>query len=491
MSSIGFNELIIRSAEDDSYSLQLDAEDDSYSGQLDANQSVYLPPISPKTSGESLYRFHDHAAWADLHDKYRERYGHDPEDRPNFKAFLRKLRPSRRGFIECRSCREKRDGEFLPGRGSIGDHFRLCHLGNIQHADKTQLKDQVQKAIEDLMNAPQTKDIICQLLTRCEEVQAKRGKGAERDAAREEEYTPLDDGRTKRAEELDERRSHRVALYQRNNRMPQWAVLRELRKKFYQQHRQFRQYAASAGPPIIRPFAKRCRRPGGLLRLGIVTFRKILRRRAPTTLLQVFAFISLSYAMAAVMHDRGVQVEFTPNVSDFFTWRQSIRRESKWPIFDQIVATWFRWLDPSPGLCGWFNSLPVQSDAPLESYTVSRILDILAEKHPQPDQLVQTSMKEVIMRLIKAGSADEAFNFSAFLHINRPSTTDQSGTQLPVQQGTSDAASRDQRDTSSGGNEVRVAKHGMAVSVRGTVMFIRAQLFMICEWPINFKRTHS
>jgi hypothetical protein len=134
----------------------------------------------------------------------------------------------------------------------------------------------------------------------------------------------MDDDHKRRAKELDAQRKHRrAAVYQRVHRMRQWGVLRDLRKKFYERHNEFQKLATCAEPPV-RLFAKRCKRPGGLLRLGILTFKKILRGRSPKTLFEVFAFISLPYAMATVMHGRGIQVEFAPRICDFSTWKESI-----------------------------------------------------------------------------------------------------------------------------------------------------------------------
>ena len=131
-------------------------------------------------------------------------------------------------------------------------------------------------------------------------------------------------------------REHVQDAYKYVSRERQWNILRLLRTEFNSLHRRFRRLTARSKFGL-KKLRKHCISPAELLNTGILTSKDILLGNTPASLKEVFSFITLSYAMAAVRETRG-SVSFSPTASDFSIWRHSISKESERETFDELVS---------------------------------------------------------------------------------------------------------------------------------------------------------
>lgn len=181
----------------------------------------------------------------------------------------------------------------------------------------------------------------------------------------------------------------------------------------------------------------------------------------PTRLKQVFSFISLSYAMTAVMKNCNIEVPFSPGVEDFWALRQTIEDEHKQHIFDRLLM--FTWPEDAK-----------HSGITNEIVSMDSILDISFEEPISPGQLVGDILKGIVMRLFKAASADEAFNFSAFLDINLNPVSKTPPVPLNTDVGTNRLQKSGQGD-----RKKDASKPTCSTDARRTVIFQRIYYFMI------------
>jgi hypothetical protein len=119
--------------------------------------------------------------------------------------------------------------------------------------------------------------------------------------------------------------------------MAQWKTMKRLRRTFYSRHSQFLRLASNS-PGELGEFARSCPRPKDLLDEAILTYRDILDDEPPTALRGVFAFISLSYAVDAVLRCQNMQSFFSPSLADFRLWRESIPDYGEKRVFDQLAS---------------------------------------------------------------------------------------------------------------------------------------------------------
>lgn len=85
----------------------------------------------------------------------------------------------------------------------------------------------------------------------------------------------------------------------------QWAVLRRLRRAMVGHHRRLLGAIANSPLPAASKLAHAYPNAKAMREKGILTFRDILHGVSPTGLAGVFAFASLSYAMSALLLERG------------------------------------------------------------------------------------------------------------------------------------------------------------------------------------------
>ena len=278
-------------------------------------------------------------------------------------------------------------------------------------------------------------------------------------------------------------------------RMSQWRVLRDLRQRFYQQHTRFHDLARKQ--PSIAWFAERIEDAGKLLHLAVDAFQDVLRGRQPTTLQQVFAFVSLAYAMNDVMRARGLPGNLEPNVQDFFSWRVHIIDEDERKTFDQIVICHFvpdtvSILNMTSGPISSQANLPPEASTPIED--LQALWDSMARGLPllRSDRL--TSMRDMVLRLMNVEPLDSGFNFSAFLSLNSmlPATGDIEGSRQGQSRtgGTSPWTDRSSESQIWGPTDRPLERPADPAPTLGdcatvplveTVIFLTARRFMICE----------
>ncbi|WAO95811.1 Hypothetical protein NCS54_01345500 [Fusarium falciforme] len=185
------------------------------------------------------------------------------------------------------------------------------------------------------------------------------------------------------------------SAYGRFQEMQQFGVLKDLNKVFRSRYRQFHRLVSKSSSTDLALFTNGLRekypKHKDLRRLGTRIFKRVLQGSSPTTLLEVFAFISLSQAMATVMKRRGIQVDLSPGTIDYHAWRACIEDEADQRLYDQILIAWFhpRWREELHS--GGTNQTPFS---------------------------VQEAMERLVLQVMQAKQTNGAFRFSAFLRLD-------------------------------------------------------------------------
>ncbi|RSM19535.1 hypothetical protein CDV31_001695 [Fusarium ambrosium] len=185
------------------------------------------------------------------------------------------------------------------------------------------------------------------------------------------------------------------STYRRLKKMPQFGILKDLNKVFRSRYRRFHRVAADSPSPNLISFIDELREKGlkakDLRRIGTRTFKQVIQGTAPTTLLEIFAFISLSQAMAIVMRGRGIQIDLDPGTIDYLAWRVCIEDKVSRDLYDEILLAWFhpRWKE-----------------------------ELASGGRNQTSLSVQVAMETLVLQLMKANQTNGAFNFSAFLRLD-------------------------------------------------------------------------
>ncbi|KAL2673800.1 hypothetical protein Neosp_012244 [[Neocosmospora] mangrovei] len=248
-----------------------------------------------------------------------------------------------------------------------------------------------------------------------------------------------------------------LSVYRRLPEMPQFGVVKELDKVFRSRYRQFRRFAAKSPSTDLAVFAKelkkKCPNPEALHRLGTRTFGQVIQGSSPSNLLETFAFISLSQAMATVMHRRGVKVDLNPGTIDYLAWRSCIEDELGRSLYDKLLVTWFhpRWREELHS--GGSNQTSVSA---------------------------QQAMENLVLQLMQAKETNGAFRFSAFLKLDPfpPEQTHQGGLTSPLWDQNS-LASGPPAGTYPNREEKDKPGESGTEALMNTVIFVRVSLFMI------------
>jgi hypothetical protein len=119
-------------------------------------------------------------------------------------------------------------------------------------------------------------------------------------------------------------------------RNSQWATLRSLRKASMYHHHQFVKLTADSPSQEIRKLRKSYVTAKKMLETGIQTFRDVLHNQIPTTLMEIFAFASLSYIISKTLHAKG-HLDESEVLSGLLDWRAAIVEEKEKLAFDQIA----------------------------------------------------------------------------------------------------------------------------------------------------------
>jgi hypothetical protein len=124
-----------------------------------------------------------------------------------------------------------------------------------------------------------------------------------------------------------------------SSRLPresQWATLRSLRKASMYHYHQFVKLTADSPSQEIRKLRKSYVTAKNMLEMGIQTFRDVLHNQIPTTLMEIFAFASLSYMISKTLHAKG-HLDESDILSGLLDWRAAITEEKEKLAFDQIA----------------------------------------------------------------------------------------------------------------------------------------------------------
>jgi hypothetical protein len=119
-------------------------------------------------------------------------------------------------------------------------------------------------------------------------------------------------------------------------RKSQWATIQSLRSASMLHFNQFAKVSADSANADIRKLWKSYVTAKKLLEMGILTFRQVLLRQNPTTLVDIFAFASLSYVISKTLHAKG-HIDESDILSGILDWRAAITDERERSTFDEIA----------------------------------------------------------------------------------------------------------------------------------------------------------
>lgn len=119
-------------------------------------------------------------------------------------------------------------------------------------------------------------------------------------------------------------------------RESQWATLRSLRMASTYHYKQFIKVTADSTSPDVRKLRKSYVTAKNMLDMGILTFRNVLYGQIPTTLVDIFAFASLSYVISKTLHSNG-HIDESDILAGILDWRAAIVDESERSTFDEIA----------------------------------------------------------------------------------------------------------------------------------------------------------
>jgi hypothetical protein len=283
----------------------------------------------------------------------------------------------------------------------------------------------------------------------------------------------------------------------------QWAVLRNLRAEFNRRNGEFLRFASRSYLPETADLVKSCNKQDELLESSILTVKDILTGSAPSSLKELYGFITLASSMAAVMRKRGVSVSCGPTENDFVSWRQCLKNEFAQQNFDCLVT----------GL--WLNDSPDKSRNYKTRTTSGLMFDLgflgfgefYEPRSPPPKSLeAELSMIDTTTRMFNDAAGFEDFDFSTFIDtqdLENPfedqkdyvdlsnAFSPEEPDDVPVTSGNagftqsnmvqepppSKLSSCSHADT---GDPIN--RFHLALSLRGTLIFVQVLLFMTCEF---------
>lgn len=294
-------------------------------------------------------------------------------------------------------------------------------------------------------------------------------------------------------------REHVQDTYKYVSRERQWNILRLLRTEFNSLHRSFRRLTARSKFDL-KKLRKHCMSPAELLNTGILTSKDILLGITPASLKEVFSFITLSYAMAAVRETSGL-VSFSPTASDFSIWRHSISKESERETFDELVSV--MWPDVDAQLHNamvrgeengtsdrdhdLLGDFPVFNDQNFPGIFNLGTVDLLPRDNDPghlsivSPEILQGSMHDAASSLFDHSPGDD-FDFSTFL--NSESYDEPAAIQgLPLQSLSSTVADGNMwcNITSPAEEEVREPEPAISSQLVRNIFFQQVLRFLICK----------
>ncbi|KAI8712712.1 hypothetical protein NCS52_01370000 [Fusarium sp. LHS14.1] len=429
-----------------SYAESIDIDEET----AGADETIWTPVASDCASNDPR---------ADLFDEL-------PRTTPPFITSLKSLIPSKSGYVKCPWCdwHSNKDTQLE----EIMSHCQNCVLGYnnmvIKNAEYNEALENVDKLLSLCSGIQENREQSrVAVLARLPSVDGILRDQETRDVLDVDDHLALEwglkhpDFKDMEKESCRQSLERELSVYRRLPEMPQFGVVKELDKVFRSRYRQFHRFAAKSPSTELASFAnelrKKCPNPEDLHRLGTRTFGQVIQGSSPGTLLETFAFISLSQAMATVMRCRGVKVDLNPGKIDYLAWGSCIEDESGRSLYDELLVTWFH---PR-----WREELP-------------------SDGSNQPSLSAQQAMENLVLQLMQAKETNGAFRFSAFLKLDPfpPKQAHQGGLMSPLWDNNCLAFGSPSGTYPNREERGNLGESGIK-TLMDTVIFVRVSLFMI------------
>jgi hypothetical protein len=284
------------------------------------------------------------------------------------------------------------------------NHFRDFHCNNIEGAGRGGTPREISRRVDAQLQRPKTMLMIASVLDRNPCVQCALAK-------------KISDFMCPSLKYDSEAESSNLAQSLEIEK-PNWEqlrVLRTLRAKFILQHRCFLQRTAYSNSEGLQDLRKRCRRYADLLDTGLLTLKAVMNDNCPSSLKEVFAFISLSYAMAETMQTRGNSVEFYLEKVELCLWGLNILDFKDWLDYEKLISL-----------------LWPELELKLEDYDI--LLCFLDHSAGTESISSILPMRSTAERFLQVSSIDEGFCFGNWLDLSaidssnfRPERSDSAG----------------------------------------------------------------
>ena len=385
--------------------------------------------------------------------------------------FLYQLEFLPSGKVKCQRLACAKLDRFEPDSSSIRTHFLLYHCHNFQGALRDETTSEIDKRIKSYLRRPKTASIMAKIREN-----AQIGIPL---AQRISEFTRL---RVKLLSEVESSITAHISEIEK----PSWEqlrVLRTMRAKFIVNHRQFLQRTANSCSDKLQELRRSCRHYENLPDTGLLTFKAIMNDESPSSLKEIFAFISLSHAMVGTMQAEGKPVNFCLNKDEMRRWRRSLRKRTDRRTFDILV----------PLLWPELNTYREENPGnPISSFQSTRLAMLSERGSPL--------LRPTAERLLEESSSDGSFSLSDWLNFSNTddlpsqprkfnlvaSLHDTSWTRPPDIQPQSDLRSRggntsspsEMQDTQSDGEKSTLEQ---LQCLAQTVIFMQAISFLICK----------
>lgn len=285
---------------------------------------------------------------------------------PDIDDFLCQLEYLPDGKVKCQRPECANLDGFKPCSSSIKTHFVLYHCANFEGALWWKMSRRIASSIESQMQRPKTASIMAKMLENVQIIPIAH------------RISDLTHPRLKYPSE-----SEGLSIAHSLEKKPSWEqlqVLRTLRAKFIVHHRQFLQRTASSCSDGLQELRRSCRRYADLLDTGLLTFKAIMNNESPSSIKEIFAFISLSYAMVGTMQAKGKPVNFCLDKDEMQRWRGSLRSWEGRNTFDELVPLLWPELNTYQEESPWslsdifYQALIEDRFSPLH-YTAERLLE--------------------------------------------------------------------------------------------------------------------
>jgi len=171
-------------------------------------------------------------------------------------------------------------------------------------------------------------------------------------------------------------------------------TLRRLRANCIVQHRRFIRLASDSNSSTIQLLRKAFERHRPLVETGLSTFRDILKNSSPSTLKEVFAFLSVAYAMEDTLKSAQREVEVCVDRRELHYWQGTLHEAQEKAAFETLSILWQRWQERHSPL--W----PGEQGGSLD--------DRRGQNRP---------FSEPLERILSVTASDEALRFGEYLNL--------------------------------------------------------------------------